>query len=100
MNNVVNSPKTDTFKFRINPEVRKTAEEIFESCGLTMTQAINLFLQQSINAGGLPFAVKAQSDEEMRSKAIEILKEKLEAAEKSGEYIPAEEVYKSLGIEI
>ena len=54
-NNVVSSAKTDIFRFRINPEVRKQVEDVYEKNGLSLTQAINIFIQQSLNAGGLPF---------------------------------------------
>lgn len=50
-------PKTTTFQFRINPDVRARAESVYAGCGLTLTDAINIFIQQSINADGLPFIV-------------------------------------------
>ena len=48
--NVVNAPKTATFQMRINPEIKNEAERVFSRCGLSFTDAVNLFLQQSINA--------------------------------------------------
>ena len=53
--NVAAMPKTASFQMRINPEVKQRAEEIFARCGLTLTDAVNIFLQQSLNTGGLPF---------------------------------------------
>ena len=53
--NMATMPKTASFQMRINPEVKQRAEEIFARCGLTLTDAVNIFLQQSLNTGGLPF---------------------------------------------
>ena len=50
--------KSTTFTFRLNPEVKQEASELFESLGITLSDAINLFLHQSLREGGLPFEVK------------------------------------------
>lgn len=39
--NVSSMPKTSTFQMRINPEVKKRAEEIYANCGMTLTDAVN-----------------------------------------------------------
>ena len=54
------APKTSTFQFRINPEIRKRAEMVYAECGLTLTEAINIFIQQSLNVEGLPFLVTSK----------------------------------------
>ena len=68
--NVMNAPKTATFQMRINPEIKSQAEKIFQNCGLTLTDAINIFIQQSMNVGGLPFIVSQNSREALRDQAI------------------------------
>jgi len=55
--------KTTTFTFRVNPEVKKESIELFESLGITMSDAINLFLRQALREGGLPFEVKREKSE-------------------------------------
>lgn len=40
---------------RVKPELKQQAETIFEAMGLSMGDAIRIFLQQSVNVGGLPF---------------------------------------------
>lgn len=57
---VANAPKTSTFQLRVNPEIRTRVEAIYAGCGLTLTDAINLFFQQSLNADGLPFAITSK----------------------------------------
>ena len=54
------APKTSTFQFRINPRIRKRVEMVFAGCGLTLTEAINIFIQQSLNVEGLPFLVTSK----------------------------------------
>ena len=43
---------------RIDPETKKGAESLFALFGITVTDAVNIFLRQSILVGGLPFEVK------------------------------------------
>ena len=50
--------KSATFTFRLNSEVKKEAIELFGSLGITLSDALNLFLIQSLQEGGLPFEIK------------------------------------------
>lgn len=50
--------KTSTINMRVSPEVKSDAESIFASLGMTLTEAINVFLHKSIMEGGLPFDVR------------------------------------------
>ena len=50
--------KSTTFTFRLNPEVKQEASDLFESFGITLSDAINLFLHQAIREGGIPFELK------------------------------------------
>ena len=45
----------DRVDFRISPELKKDAEEVFGAMGMKTSAAIRLFLQHSVNMGGLPF---------------------------------------------
>ena len=40
---------------RIKPELKVQAEIVCDAIGLSMGDGIRLFLQQSVNSGGLPF---------------------------------------------
>lgn len=44
-----------TIQSRVKPELKQQAEAVFDAIGLSMGDAIRLFLQQSVNVGGLPF---------------------------------------------
>lgn len=50
--------KSTTYTFRVNPEIKQEAIELFESMGITMADAINLFLHQAVHEGGIPFELK------------------------------------------
>lgn len=72
---IATSPKTSTFQMRINPEIKDELEMIYSQCGITLTDAINIFLQQSLNIKGLPFIVNsdtASSLEEQTSALVRI----------------------------
>ncbi|MGN1458515.1 MAG: type II toxin-antitoxin system RelB/DinJ family antitoxin [Acutalibacteraceae bacterium] len=99
MKNVVSAPKTDMFRLRINPEVRSEIEEIYAKNGLTLTQAINIFIQQSINVGGLPFSVTEDNAEYIKAQSMKRLMQELENGKNSGELIDESEVCKMLGVE-
>jgi DNA-damage-inducible protein J len=52
--------KTANLNIRIDPETKSSAEKLFGMFGITVTDAINMFLRQSIMVGGLPFELKKQ----------------------------------------
>lgn len=81
--NVATAPKSGTFQMRINPEIKDRVERIYANCGMTLTDAINTFLQQSINVGGLPFLVTQNGKEALRQQAITMLMQELKKGEDS-----------------
>ena len=50
--------KSAMFTMRVNPEVKEEAAELFASFGLTLSDAVNLFLHQAIQEGGFPFEIR------------------------------------------
>ncbi len=81
----VTAPKTSTFQFRINPEIRARVEEIYADCGLTLTDAINIFIQQSINVEGLPFVVTTKSKSAKFEHAVNRLMSEIALGETSAQ---------------
>ena len=49
--------KTGTLNLRVNPDVKKRAEEILSQLGIPMSTAIDIYLKQISLTGGIPFAV-------------------------------------------
>ena len=52
------SNNTSAININVDSNVKKEATELFNSLGLNMSTAINLFLRKSINEGGIPFELK------------------------------------------
>ena len=95
---VVTSAKTDMFRMRINPEVRKSLETMYGRTGLTLTDAINVFFQQSLNVGGFPFQVTEDNAEIVKAKALARLMKELEAGDSDPISFTEDEVYQRLGV--
>ena len=70
--NVANAPKDSTFQVRINSEIKRAVEDIYAKIGMTLTDAFNTFIQQSLNVEGLPFIVTKNSKEALREQAVAI----------------------------
>ncbi len=51
-------PKTANINLRIEPDIKAQAEAVFSSLGISVTDAINVFLHASIMEGGFPFQPK------------------------------------------
>ena len=79
------SQKTSSFQMRINPEIKKRAEELYAGYGLTLTDAINIFIQQSLNTKGLPFLLSPENETYLKGKAMERLMQETEIGFKSAE---------------
>lgn len=50
--------KSAVLNIRIDPTTKQEAEQLFSSFGLTVTDAVNVFLNQSLMEGGFPFEIK------------------------------------------
>lgn len=79
--NVAVAPKDSTFQVRINSEIKKTVEDIYAKTGMTLTDAFNTFIQQSINVEGLPFIVTQNSKDALKEQALAMLLLDLKRAE-------------------
>ena len=50
--------KSASMYIRIDPQVKADVEAIYAQYGMSITDAINIFLYQSRNIGGLPFDLR------------------------------------------
>ena len=102
--NVVNAPKTATFQMRINPEVKAEAEKVFSRCGLSFTDAVNVFIQQSLNVGGMPFIVASDSREALRNQAIAILMSEIQkgrdSVQSENDWVSENEMLAHFGVKL
>lgn len=49
---------TTNFSVRMDSDIKKQCEALYNELGINLTTAINVFLRQSIRAGGFPFDVR------------------------------------------
>ena len=49
---------TTNFAVRMDSDIKKQCEAIYGELGINLTTAINVFLRQSLRAGGFPFDVR------------------------------------------
>lgn len=99
--NVATAPKDSTFQVRINSEIKRTVEEIYAKTGMTLTDAFNTFIQQSLNVEGLPFLVTKNSKEVLKEQAVALLLLDLKRAEKRAEdegWVDSEDLERELGV--
>ena len=59
--------KTETIRARVEPELKREAEELFSALGLSATEAITLFYRQVTMHRGLPFAVRMPNEETLQA---------------------------------
>ena len=52
------SAQTSNLTVRLDAQLKKEAEQLFNDLGMTLSGAINIFLHQAIEQQGLPFQVK------------------------------------------
>ncbi len=99
--NVSSAPKTSTFQMRINPEIKQQVEDVYARQGLTFTDAVNIFIQQSLNADGLPFLASPENEEYMKAKAMRRLMNEIQrgwdSAEQEG-WLSIEDLEAQFGI--
>lgn len=99
--NTTSQSKTSSFQMRINPEIKHRAEQLYASYGLTLTDAVNIFIQQSLNTNGLPFLMSPENEEYLKGKAMDRMMKEVEkgwtSAEEQG-WVSLEEAEKNFGI--
>ena len=52
------SVKTANFNMRMEEQKKADAEALYRTLGMTLPQAINMFISQSLLVGGIPFDVR------------------------------------------
>lgn len=57
-------------KVRINSKLKKQAEEVFASLGISASSAINMFYHQVVRTNSIPFELKAEIPNETTLAAL------------------------------
>lgn len=61
--------KTTDVRCRIEEELKESATEVLKACGLSISDAMRLFLRQVVAVQGLPFEVRIPSEKTARAMA-------------------------------
>ena len=91
--------KTANLNIRIDPQTKKGAEELFSMFGITISDAVNIFLKQSIMVGGLPFEVKQPRYNAETETAMQEARDIVSGKKKSKSYSSADELFTELDAE-
>ena len=66
---------------RIDDELKRRADNIFEELGLNMTTAFTMFIRQTIRQGGIPFEITTRTDPFYSAENMKVLRESIKKAE-------------------
>ena len=88
-----------TIAFRVKPEIKKQADELFAQLGMTTSTGMNILLMQTLEYGGFAAPVRVRmiacsTEEERRNLTRDIEISRREFAEGKG--IPSDEVFREM----
>ena len=78
---MANMTKTETLHIRVNENVKSNAEAILSRLGISISEAVNIFLCQVDLTSGLPFEVRLSSPERLIVRNKEELRQKIAEAD-------------------
>jgi len=88
--------KSSSMYIRIDPQIKADVEAIYSRYGMSLTDAINVFLYQSRNIGGLPFDLRPQN-QKPNAETLEAIREGNEIIKSGkGRFNSAAELLKEL----
>lgn len=88
--------RNETIHVRVNSDVKDNAEEILEMLGISVPDAINMFLCQVSLVGAMPFELKLPAPKSVIVRNEQELKAKLEKSQQDvlqGKTASADEMY-------
>lgn len=88
--------KTANFNMRMEAQQKEHAEALFKALGMTLPQAINMFISQSLLEGGLPFAVRLPHYNQETIAAMKEAEAIAEGKIKTKAYHSTEELFEDL----
>jgi DNA-damage-inducible protein J len=91
--------KTANLNIRIDPQTKQGAEHLYSTFGITISDAVNIFLRQSLLVGGLPFEMKQPRYNAETEAAIQEARDIISGMKKSKGYSSAYELSAELEAE-
>ena len=90
--------KTAMINIRIEPEIKADVEKLFSSFGITVSDAVNIFLRKSLMEGGLPFDVKQPRYNAETEAAMQEARNIAAGMVPAKRYANAKELFEDLGV--
>ena len=88
--------KTISTNIRIDEDVKKQADALFEELGLNMSTAINIFLRQALSNNGLPFEIKAKRPNAVTLSAMRETQDIIDGKIPAKSYSSVDELFEDL----
>lgn len=85
--------KTDTLHIRVEPSVKQKAEKTLNDLGLSITEAVNVFLNQVILNDGIPFEIRKPK---LNKETIQALEDTKNGKNLSKTFDTVEEMFEEL----
>ena len=91
--------RTANINVRTEPETKSRAEAVYSRFGLSLSDAINVFLNMSIMEGGFPFSVKQPRFNQETEAAILEARDILSGKKDTRRYSSVKELFEELDAE-
>ncbi|MBR3494490.1 MAG: type II toxin-antitoxin system RelB/DinJ family antitoxin [Clostridia bacterium] len=88
--------KDTNFNMRMNRQKKADLESLFGSLGMTLPEAVNIFFESSLLAGGLPFSVRLPRYNRQTEAAMQEAREILDGKVPAKSYGSARELFREL----
>lgn len=85
--------KTDTLHIRVEPKTKEKAEQTLNKLGLSITEAVNVFLNQVILNQGIPFKIEIPK---YNKETLQVMDDVKNGKNISKTFDNAEEMFKEL----
>ena len=92
--------RTANINVRTEPDTKLGAEMVYSRFGLSLSDAINVFLNMSIMEGGFPFAVKLPRFNQETEAAMLEARDIMSGNQEARRYSTAKELFDELDAEI
>ena len=91
--------KDTNFSMRMNRQKKTDLENLYGSLGMTMAEAVNIFFENSLLVGGLPFSVRLPRYNRETEAAMQEAKDILSGKTSSKSYSSSRELFDELDSE-
>jgi len=91
--------KTANLNIRIDPQTKQGAEQLFSTFGITISDAVTIFLRQSLMVGGLPFEMKQPRYNAETEAAMQEARDIMSRKKEAKSYSSTDELFAELDVE-